>query len=62
MFEIAVSWYFLENKFDARVQTYLFDFYDGDYAEMRKFIEDFDVGFVCKYLPCFQEFYNTLIE
>ncbi|OZC11276.1 oxidoreductase, short chain dehydrogenase/reductase family protein [Onchocerca flexuosa] len=35
-----------ERKFDARVQTYLFDFYDGDYAEMRKFIENIDVGFV----------------
>uniref|UniRef100_A0A8R1XKQ4 Oxidoreductase, short chain dehydrogenase/reductase family protein n=1 Tax=Onchocerca volvulus TaxID=6282 RepID=A0A8R1XKQ4_ONCVO len=37
---------YLERKFDARVQTYLFDFYDGDYAEMRKFIENIDVGFV----------------
>ncbi|VDK83562.1 unnamed protein product [Litomosoides sigmodontis] len=36
----------LENKFGARVQTYLFDFYDGDYGKMRKFIEDIDVGFV----------------
>ncbi|VDM06911.1 unnamed protein product [Wuchereria bancrofti] len=37
---------YLEDKFSARVQTYLFDFYDGDYNEMRNFIEDIDVGFV----------------
>uniref|UniRef100_A0A915PP70 Oxidoreductase, short chain dehydrogenase/reductase family protein n=1 Tax=Setaria digitata TaxID=48799 RepID=A0A915PP70_9BILA len=35
----------LEKEFGARVQTYLFDFYDGDYNELRKFIEDIDVGF-----------------
>lgn len=37
---------YLENEFNARVQTYRFDFYDGNYSELREYIEDLDVGFV----------------
>lgn len=36
---------YLEEKFDARVHVYLFDFYDGDYAELKRFLEDIDIGF-----------------
>ncbi|VDK40015.1 unnamed protein product [Gongylonema pulchrum] len=39
---------YLEDEFGAHVQTYLFDFFDGDYAELRKYIEDIDIGFVCR--------------
>lgn len=56
---VVSSFYLLENKFGARVQTYLFDFYDGDYAKMRKFIEDIDVGFVCKHFIYFYEFFKN---
>ncbi|VDM96484.1 unnamed protein product [Thelazia callipaeda] len=37
---------YLKDNFDARVQTYLFDFYDGNYDDLRKFIDNINVGFV----------------
>lgn len=37
---------FLELKFDAKVETFLFDFSSDDYGKLRKYIADIDVGFV----------------
>uniref|UniRef100_A0A0N5C5S1 17-beta-estradiol 17-dehydrogenase n=1 Tax=Strongyloides papillosus TaxID=174720 RepID=A0A0N5C5S1_STREA len=52
----------LEIKFNCKVQTYIFDFYDGDFKELRKFLSNINIGFVLnsvgvgrKYLEKFGE-------
>jgi hypothetical protein len=36
----------LEAKFNSQVQTYLFDFFDGDYTLLREYLSSIDIGFV----------------
>uniref|UniRef100_A0A0M3INC4 Oxidoreductase, short chain dehydrogenase/reductase family protein n=2 Tax=Ascaris TaxID=6251 RepID=A0A0M3INC4_ASCLU len=36
----------LEMNFGADVQTYLFDFFDGDYEALREYLNKIDIGFV----------------
>uniref|UniRef100_A0AC34F4S9 Uncharacterized protein n=1 Tax=Panagrolaimus sp. ES5 TaxID=591445 RepID=A0AC34F4S9_9BILA len=36
----------LERQYEAKVQTYLFDFFDGDYKKLRADLSTLDIGFV----------------
>ncbi|CAD5215571.1 unnamed protein product [Bursaphelenchus xylophilus] len=36
----------LEDDYDCQVMTYLFDFFDGDFKELRQYLSDKNIGFV----------------
>ncbi|CEF59746.1 Estradiol 17-beta-dehydrogenase 12 [Strongyloides ratti] len=36
----------LEKKYNCKIQTYIFDFYNGDFNKLRQFLNNINIGFV----------------